>query len=506
MTIAVRATRIGYVNGTSISILLPAGTIAGDVCYVFAGHGYNITNVVSGSTNWNTLDNSSGPNFNGAIYGKKTDVSDINAGSVTVSFAGSYLGAVALITFVGSSASPRSSIVSRSSTGVTSRTLTTDATPVSGDYAIYFGSGRFNGTVTSGSGAALETTSNSEASAVLTGGLLGASGSFSDVFSFTSAPNGDYDAILVLRETPPPTTVFDSIAKTNTTLSNWSQTATSSGAGGARSSRFVQGKTYFEATPITLTGTPSVGICASNWNTSTALQSAANSLAYLASGAVQVNGVTLATIATWAQGNRIDCALDPQNFLVWFRVSGGNWNNNATNDPATGVGGIDYSSVFTQLGTLAAAVYASVTGNAWTVAFSNASFAGTPPSGYSSLDAVLYTLARNVGLAYEANPVSPQYLGPAARAIPSPLDRYQRAFSPAGSITAVSGLVEEAGVPVQGRVVEVYDRNTGELLGRTLSAVDGTWSIYALGRPTVRVVGSDPTTYNSMVFDNVVPK
>src|SRR4051812_37989312 len=113
---------------------------------------------------------------------------------------------------------------------------------------------------------------------------------------------------------------FDPNGKTNTTLSGGNLVATSSGAGGARSSRFMQGPTYFEMTLTTLTGTPAVGIASSNWNTSTALQSGVNTLGYLASGAVQVNGVTLSTIAAYVQGNRIDCAIDPANLLIWFRV------------------------------------------------------------------------------------------------------------------------------------------------------------------------------------------
>jgi hypothetical protein len=192
-----------------------------------------------------------------------------------------------------------------------------------------------------------------------------------------------------------PTTTLDPVLKTNTNLSGGNLIATSTGAGGARSSRLLQGPTYFEATPTTLTGTPSVGFAASNWTTAVALQSALNSLAYLPSGAVQVNGVTLATITAWAQGSRIDCAINPADHLIWFRVGGGNWNNNVANDPATGVGGIDYSSALTQLGTLEVAIYASVTGNVWSMAFSAASFAGVAPAGFSSLDVIQYTIVNN---------------------------------------------------------------------------------------------------------------
>jgi hypothetical protein len=296
-------------------------------------------------------------------------------------------------------------------------------------------------------------------------------------------------------------TTLDLNRKTNTTLSGGNLVATSSGAGGACSSRMLSGPSYFEGTITTLTGTPSIGIATSGWGTNVALQSGTGTLAYLATGAVQINGVTLSTIATWAQGNRIDCAVDPANQLIWFRVAGGNWNNNAANNPATGVGGIDFSSMLE--GSIEAAVYASLTGNVWTMVFSAAGFAGAAPSGFASID--------NIGLSAvkaAAKAVLPGSV-PASSDISGGLATYGitggKHFSPAGPVTVVSGTTKEAGSIVTGKKVEVYDRLTGDLLGRTFSDGSGNWSIAALGRPSVRVVGSDPTTYNSLVYDNVVP-
>lgn len=300
-------------------------------------------------------------------------------------------------------------------------------------------------------------------------------------------------------------TTFDPSVKTNTTLSGGNLIATSTGLGGARSSRVLQGPSYFEMTLTTLTGAPMMGVATSNWTTGTSLSVNTNAIGYLPSGVVSANSVTLATIAAYVQGNRIDCAIDPANHLIWFRVANGNWNNNVANNPTTGVGGIDYTTALSALGTLEAAVYASLTGNVWTAAFSAGSFAGTPPTGFVSLDNVQYTVAYNMDILYDVTPVSAPSFSLAARAMPSPLDRYQHLFYPAGAITNVSGTTKEAGVAVAGRKVEVYDRITGDLLGFTLSDGSGNWSIPCLGRPAVRVVGSDPTTYNSVVYDNVVP-
>lgn len=277
--------------------------------------------------------------------------------------------------------------------------------------------------------------------------------------------------------------------------------ATSTGAGGVYSSKMISGPCYFEATPTTITGAPSVGITLATWNTSTALTAQTGSIGYLATGAVQINGVTVATIATWAAGNRIDCAVDPDARLIWFRVAGGNWNNNAANNPATGVGGIDISSLI--FGSMAAAVYASLTGNVWTTVFSAASFAGVPPAGFSSIDVSGYATADSTK--YTPAPGAAPAVGTLASEKPTDGSTQGRHFSPAGPVTVVSGTTKESGTVVTGRLVEVFDRNTGDRLGYTVSDGGGNWSIPCLGRPSVRVVGSDPTTFNSQVFDNAVP-
>jgi hypothetical protein len=282
--------------------------------------------------------------------------------------------------------------------------------------------------------------------------------------------------------------------KVNTNLSGANLVATSTGAGGVASSRSATQNFYAEFTPTTVTGTPRVGISSLTAPQTTSLENALYCLGYDASGAVKVNNVTLATIAAWAQGNRIDMAVNVLMALIWFRVAGGNWNNNVVNDPATNTGGIDFSSM-TIRGSLDAAVSASLTGTVWTAAFTT--FAGTAPAGYVSLDGAT-SIAVKQGVDGVIPPANAPDASPAIF-LGAPLrdTRIYRYFQPAGAITTVSGTTKEGGTPVAGRKVEVYDRATGDLIGNR--------SIPALGRPAVRVVGSDPTTYNSVVYDNVVP-
>lgn len=300
---------------------------------------------------------------------------------------------------------------------------------------------------------------------------------------------------------------LDAYKKISHLLTGRNLVATSSGAGGVRASRDIRGPIYFEATITTLTGVPQVGLAPMQWNHTTALGTGTDTIGYQPSGAVRIGNVTLQTIAGYAAGNRIGVAVDPQSKLIWFRVNGGNWNNNAANNPATGVGGIDYSALLpaTGAGTLFPAVSASLTGNVWTTAF--LTFVDAAPAGFATLDAATFG-APQTGIA-DLKTLEPMIPGaqiptPPSFAMPS-IPPVQRYFTPAGAITKVSGLTEEAGVIVAGRLVEVFDRVSGDRLDYTYSAVDGTWSLVCLGRPSVRIVGSDPTTYNSVVYDNVVP-
>jgi hypothetical protein len=297
-------------------------------------------------------------------------------------------------------------------------------------------------------------------------------------------------------------TALHTTLKTNTTLSGGNLVATSTGAGGARSDRAITGLTYFSAVLTTLTGAPRIGIASTNWNTNNALGSGTDSLGYVpTTGVVAVNGVTLTTIQTSAQGDRIDVAVDAFNRLIWFRTNNGNWNNNVANNPVTGVGGIDFTSGMTLFGTMVAAVYASLTGTVWTMQLSTA-FTNTPPTGFQSLDVVAISAISSVPPTQFIGSYTAAGFGVSAAKECSTRGKH---FSGPGPVTVVSGTTKESGVTVSNKKVEVYDRDTGELLGTTYSDGSGNWSVPALGRPTVRVVGSDPTTYNSVVYDNVVP-
>lgn len=70
----------------------------------------------------------------------------------------------------------------------------------------------------------------------------------------------------------------------------------------------------------------------------------------------------------------------------------------------------------------------------------------------------------------------------------------------------VSGTVKVLGVATGGLIVRAYAKATGELIGSTTSASDGTYSIKCGENwSDVTVVAYDPATYQALVQDQIVP-
>lgn len=300
---------------------------------------------------------------------------------------------------------------------------------------------------------------------------------------------------------------FDLVRKANQTLSGGNLVATSTGAGGVGTSRTILQPSYAEFTITTLTGVPRVGISTLNAPQTTTLENGNYCLGYDPTGAVKINNVTVATIAAYVQGNRIDVAIHPTQRLIWFRVNGGNWNNNAANNPATLVGGIDYT-VMTLMGTFQMAISSSLTGNVWTAVLSAAGWAGAAPAGYFSLDATPIVKQDNLD-AWNPNqspiaPDTPQGTGALLKAEIRDTRNYKY-FQPAGAIKTVSGVIRELGVAVPNKRVDVYNRNDGSLIGCTKTDGAGAWSVPTLDQTKVRVVATDQYNYNSLAADNVTP-
>lgn len=117
-------------------------------------------------------------------------------------------------------------------------------------------------------------------------------------------------------------------------------------AAGRTVSGFTTGKYYWEVTVDLIGGfTPTPGIVQKATALATFGATGGNwvgGLVWQNSGQVNRNGTgSVATWAAYVQGSVIAFAWDVVGGLIWGRVgAGGNWNNSAPANPATGVGGL----------------------------------------------------------------------------------------------------------------------------------------------------------------------
>lgn len=90
------------------------------------------------------------------------------------------------------------------------------------------------------------------------------------------------------------------------------------------------------------------GLCNKLLSLTTTLGTTVNGLGiFTQTGAITLNGSTLATIgASKLGGDVCQIAVDTGALRLWARINGtGNWNNDASANPATGVNGLDISSI-----------------------------------------------------------------------------------------------------------------------------------------------------------------
>lgn len=174
------------------------------------------------------------------------------------------------------------------------------------------------------------------------------------------------------------------------TLSNENLTAASglsTGTHGVRANGGVStSKWYFETSSGLISVLQGVGIANASWPLdNTALGADANGISYRPSGAVIGNNTTLATIAAYVVNSIVSVAFDLTNNKIWFRVNGGNWNNDviANQNPATNTGGVDISFA---TGPFLAAWFEGAAANDVTADFGIA-FTFVAPSGFQALGA-----------------------------------------------------------------------------------------------------------------------
>ena len=218
-----------------------------------------------------------------------------------------------------------------------------------------------------------------------------AADSFSTVGTFdaevveTAAADSAQDGIL-----PVAYATYDGLA-TNVTVSNGGLTAlhhnTTTNSGVISTAFESSGKYYFECT-VQTSSTPSnfLGIMASTWASvfsATQMTTLSTSVQLGGTSTIYSNGgSTGKALGATAVGDVYSFAIDLTASLGWIRRNGGNWNNDAAANPATGVGGVVIAAgSFAPIVRFAAAAAGTdqVTGN-----FGQSSFVYTAPSGFGN--------------------------------------------------------------------------------------------------------------------------
>ena len=189
-------------TGASITVPFPSGTLSGDLVLVFAAADYNLT-LPSG---WTSGYSHSGAVWNPMVIYKTMTGADIASGSVTISAAGSQDWAYQIVDFLGPTGGIRE--VDGSYVGATTtQSITTSASVLSTDAAMYFGSGRSNtssllscavsrGTLNNFTRNTAPGGADSAGSCLYTEQLISA-GAISPAFSYTTSTNTAQAVVIV---------------------------------------------------------------------------------------------------------------------------------------------------------------------------------------------------------------------------------------------------------------------------------------------------------------------
>jgi hypothetical protein len=298
-------------------------------------------------------------------------------------------------------------------------------------------------------------------------------------------------------------TTWDSTNKSaGITLSGGNLVATiTSGTSDVAATRPLTGPTYFEVAATTQSSTFAVGLCSRQFSMSGSVVIGANtaSIGFYQDGTVKLNAANLTTIQTFTQGDVVRVAVDPANRLIWFNVNNGNWNNDVSANPTTGVNGIDFSSmVFDRL--LPAFGGATVVPNQSGTAVFSSGFSYGAPTGFVSIDTVASNGVASVLPTQNEGPVRADQ----NNTFTQKATAFGGGYGPGGE-NYVSGTVTQNGAPAA-KQIRIYDHGSGEYLGTvTSSSINGTYSIKAMGRKSVFVIAFGDPTQNALVYDLVVP-
>lgn len=173
----------------------------------------------------------------------------------------------------------------------------------------------------------------------------------------------------------------------NLVATNTGTTSTDQGAKVASASGKNSGKYYFESTWTARTGGANhgvgIGTYASTYIGMGNTGGVTGVIAYFL-GSVWANGGSVLSGGAWTAGRVMGIAANLDNRKIWFRdLTTGLWNNNASYDPATNVGGLTIpAGVMVPFATFGGG--GGLANNVVTANFGAAAFTGAVPSGFTS--------------------------------------------------------------------------------------------------------------------------
>lgn len=184
-----------------------------------------------------------------------------------------------------------------------------------------------------------------------------------------------------------------SIALTDGDLTYTSNAGAAVTAGVRGTTSKSSGKWFFSYDPVTVeTGTTrsAIGIARADRVLSNGRQGTDNlSIGHVPAGTVYNTPDNNASIAAYTSAaSAVDVAVDIDAKLIWFRVDGGNWNNSASADPATGAGGISFSGKtgpwFPCVTAYSSVALADGSYGKGTLNFGASAFTYAPPAGFTA--------------------------------------------------------------------------------------------------------------------------
>jgi hypothetical protein len=196
VTPTIRGTTIQWANSASYTVTIPAGSIAGDVMFIYMGHGFSPQT----PTGWLPVLLQLGTNAQGGIFAKTLTSANITTGTVTVTASGGFNGLVMSVVIVGTTlGKTRIARGVQSGTGTTSTSVHFPETEI-GDLIIVFAYTRGNATsgltnTTQVRTNAIDTASGSLFTATAVQNVFG----FLETLTFSGAGNGYHWGAISLR-------------------------------------------------------------------------------------------------------------------------------------------------------------------------------------------------------------------------------------------------------------------------------------------------------------------